>query len=180
MRALRNRLTYANVMATIGVFLALGGASYAAIKLPANSVGSKQIKDGAVSSADVKNHALKAGDFKGGLPSGPRGPRGPQGERGPAAAKYWAQVSGGNNPTVANSSGGVTVSRTAANLASHVVFPADVGKCAATITIRGGLPGRTPRILSSSTGDTINIFTSFVDSGTTTTTTDSYDIAVFC
>jgi hypothetical protein len=177
---MRKHLTYSNVMATGAMFLALGGVSYAAITLPANSVGSKQIKDGAVGSADVKNHALKAGDFKGGLPSGPRGQRGPKGDAGPAAAKYWAQIAGGATPSVGASSGGVTVSRTAANLASHVVFPADVGKCAATITIRGGLPGRTPRILSSSTGDTINIFTSFVDSGTTTTTTDAYDIAVFC
>ena len=34
MRAwLRSRLTYANVMATIAVFVALGGTSYAAIKI---------------------------------------------------------------------------------------------------------------------------------------------------
>jgi hypothetical protein len=174
---MRRHLTYANVMATIGVFLALGGASYAAIKLPANSVGSKQIKAGAVGSSDIKNHSIRSGDFKGGLPKGSQGPKG---DRGPAAAKYWARVGGGDNPTVGDSSGGVTVTRTAANLESHVAFPADVSKCAATITIRGGLPGRTARILDSSAGKTIDIFTSFVDSGTTTTTTSAYDIAVFC
>jgi hypothetical protein len=172
---MRRHLTYANVMATIGVFLALGGASYAAITLPKNSVGSKQIKDGAVASADIKNHSIKAGDFKGGLPQGPKG------DRGPAAAKYWAQISGGGSPSVTNSSGGVTVSRNAANLQSQVTFPADVSKCAASITLRGGLPGRTARILSTSAGSTINIFTSFVaGDGSTTTTTDAYDIAVFC
>ena len=110
---MRRHLTYANVMATTGVFLALGGASYAAIKLPANSVGSKQIKDGAVTSADIKNHSIKAGDFKGGLPSGPRGPRGQAGERGEAAAKYWPRIKGGTSTGVISSSGGITVTRSA-------------------------------------------------------------------
>lgn len=50
MKRLRPKLTYANVMATIAVFIALGGASYAATKLPKNSVGSKQIKANAVTS----------------------------------------------------------------------------------------------------------------------------------
>jgi hypothetical protein len=42
------RLSYANVMATIAVFIALGGGAYAAFKLPQNSVGTKQLKDRAV------------------------------------------------------------------------------------------------------------------------------------
>jgi len=42
------RLTYANVVATLALFLALGGASYAAIVLPANSVGPRQLQAGAV------------------------------------------------------------------------------------------------------------------------------------
>jgi hypothetical protein len=174
---MRRHLTYSNVIATIALFLALGGASYAAIKLPANSVGSKQIKNGAVSSADIKNHSIRSGDFKGDLPEGPKGPKG---DRGPAAAKYWAQIGGGANPSVSASSGDVTVSRTPANLATHVTFPTDVSKCATTLTLRGGLPGRTIRIIGSSAGASIDVFTSFVDGGTTTTTTDAYDIAVFC
>jgi hypothetical protein len=40
----RQRLTYANVMATLALFIALGGTSYAALTLPKNSVGSKQIR----------------------------------------------------------------------------------------------------------------------------------------
>src|SRR3954447_8208291 len=47
---MRPRLTYANIMATIAVFIALGGSSYAALKLPRNSVGSTQIRSGAVQS----------------------------------------------------------------------------------------------------------------------------------
>ena len=45
---------------------ALGGASYAAVKIPKNSVGTKQIKKNAVNNIKVKNGALLAGDFKAG------------------------------------------------------------------------------------------------------------------
>ncbi len=49
MRRIRGKLTYANVMSTIAVFLLLGGgAAFAASKLAKNSVGTKQIKNGSV------------------------------------------------------------------------------------------------------------------------------------
>jgi hypothetical protein len=58
MKHLRSKLTYANVMATIAVFIALGGASYAAVALPKNSVGTKQIVKEAVTAAKIKNGAV--------------------------------------------------------------------------------------------------------------------------
>src|SRR5262245_8223955 len=58
MRVIRERLSYANVVATLALVLALGGVSYAATKLPKNSVGTKQIKKGAVTGAKVKKHTL--------------------------------------------------------------------------------------------------------------------------
>jgi hypothetical protein len=58
MKRLRSNLTYANVMATVAVFIALGGASYAAVKLPKNSVGTKQIKKEAITGAKIKNGAV--------------------------------------------------------------------------------------------------------------------------
>ena len=39
-RRLREKLSYANVVATLALFVALGGASYAAVTLPAGSVES--------------------------------------------------------------------------------------------------------------------------------------------
>jgi len=55
----RTRLTYANVMSTIAVFLVLGGATaFAATQLAKNSVGSAQIKKNAVTAAKVKNAAI--------------------------------------------------------------------------------------------------------------------------
>jgi|SRR5215217_6302693 len=53
MRRLRPHLTYANVMATIAVFGALGGSSYAALR-----IGSGDIVDGSIQARDVKRNAL--------------------------------------------------------------------------------------------------------------------------
>lgn len=83
MSRFKPRLTYSNVIATLALFLALGGVSYAAMKLPKNSVGAKQIKVGAVGSEEVKDTSLKAVDFAAGvLGSGPKGEKGDQGEKG--------------------------------------------------------------------------------------------------
>ena len=85
----RGSLTYANVMATIAVFVALGGSSYAAIKVTGKNVKDsslmgKDIKNSSLGTADVKNGSLLAGDFKSGqLPAGPRGVTGPAGPPGP-------------------------------------------------------------------------------------------------
>jgi hypothetical protein len=78
-----SRLTYANAIATLALFLALGGGAYAVATLPKNSVGSKQLKRNAVTSSKVKNRSLLAGDFKAGqLPRGARGPKGAKGDTG--------------------------------------------------------------------------------------------------
>jgi hypothetical protein len=67
----------------LALFIALGGTSYAAVKLPANSVGSKQLKAGAVTGAKVKDRSLTAADFGGQLPAGATGAQGPAGPAGP-------------------------------------------------------------------------------------------------
>jgi hypothetical protein len=54
------KLSYANVMATIAVFVALGGAAVAA-GLPKGSVGPKQLKRGAVTPAAIRKGAVTAG-----------------------------------------------------------------------------------------------------------------------
>jgi hypothetical protein len=53
-RITRLRPTPAMVVATIALVVALGGTGYAAIVLPANSVGTAQLKNGAVTAAKVK------------------------------------------------------------------------------------------------------------------------------
>jgi hypothetical protein len=56
-------LTYANVVATLALFIALGGASYAALKIPKNSVGPAQLKANAVNSSKVKPNSLTGADI---------------------------------------------------------------------------------------------------------------------
>jgi len=83
----RRALTFSNVVACLALFIALGGASYAAFKLPKNSVGAKQLKKNAVTGAKVKDGSLQARDFKAGqLPAGPAGAVGPRGPAGPPGA----------------------------------------------------------------------------------------------
>jgi hypothetical protein len=50
---IRQHLTYANVMATLAVFLVLGGGAYAAFHLPKNSVRSRNIVNGQVKTKDL-------------------------------------------------------------------------------------------------------------------------------
>lgn len=85
---LRPKLTYANVMVTLLAFVVLcGGGAWAAGQLGKGSVGTRQLKKDAVTSAKVRDGALKASDFaKGQLPVGPIGAIGPQGAVGPPGA----------------------------------------------------------------------------------------------
>ena len=65
-------------VALVALMVALGGTGYAAIELPKNSVGTKQIKKNAVTGAKVKNGSLLSRDFAAGqIPRGDRGPAGP-------------------------------------------------------------------------------------------------------
>jgi hypothetical protein len=63
-KQIRNRLTYANVMSSIAVFLVLGGATAVAAGLAKNSVGSKQLKSNSVTTAKLKKNAVTAAKLK--------------------------------------------------------------------------------------------------------------------
>jgi hypothetical protein len=102
---LRSKLSYANVVGTLALFVALGGSSYAAISLSSNSVKSKHIGKGqvkrsdlgknAVNSAKVANYSLRVADFKRGqLPAGPQGPIGPPGVSGSAGSPAASMLMG--------------------------------------------------------------------------------------
>jgi hypothetical protein len=76
---------HATVVAYLALFVALGGSSYAAVK-----IGSAQIANNSIKSVDVKNRSLLAKDFKAGqLPApapGSQGLPGPKGDKGDPGA----------------------------------------------------------------------------------------------
>lgn len=64
MNRLSNRITYANVVATLALFAALTtGGAYAASQLGKNSVGPKQLRKGAVTSRALKNGGIAMRDL---------------------------------------------------------------------------------------------------------------------
>ena len=71
MKRLKQRLTYANVMSSIAVFLVLGGASaLAASQLGKNTVGAGQLKRNSVTSAKIKRNAVTSTKIKKGAVTG--------------------------------------------------------------------------------------------------------------
>jgi hypothetical protein len=78
---LRSRLTYANVVATLALFVALGGSSYAAI-----TITGKNVKDGSLTGKDVKNRSLGTTDLSKKTVKSLTGKRGATGARGAQGA----------------------------------------------------------------------------------------------
>jgi hypothetical protein len=140
--SLRSRLTYANLMATFAVFIALGGSSYAAITITGKNVKNssltgKDIKDSSLKTSDVKNRSLLAKDFKSGqLVAGAPGPAGTNGANGSAGtARAYGNVSGAGvlDPTVRKNA---TVTRTSAGIYCIKLDPSiDASTTAASATL---------------------------------------------
>jgi hypothetical protein len=60
---LRGRLSFANVTSGLALFVALGGTSYAAVTLPADSVGSEQIRTGAVGTPEIRTGGVDTAEI---------------------------------------------------------------------------------------------------------------------
>ncbi|SRR6266536_438300 len=80
-------------VALLALFLALGGTTYAAASLPKNSVGTRQIKNGAVTKPKIAKKtiaALRGVRGRQGLqgPKGDKGDSGQQGPRGPVSVTW--------------------------------------------------------------------------------------------
>jgi Collagen triple helix repeat (20 copies) len=174
--SIRARLTYANVVASLALFLALGGVSYAAVTLPKNSVGSKQIRSNAVTSSKVKDGSLLGKDFKAGqLPAGPKGdpgstgPQGPQGlkgdkgdrgdkgdkgDPGTPAVRLWAVLQADGS---ISSQEGVVSSAHPSTGVTDVTFNRDVTGCAPVVSAIG--PGAITAVWNAAGASTVRITT---------------------
>ena len=85
------------VVALVALFVALGGGAYAALKLPANSVGAAQLKQGAVTPPKLSPAAKTALSTPG--PKGDTGATGPQGPRGEAGPRGDSGAKGDTGPS---------------------------------------------------------------------------------
>ncbi|EHN09378.1 hypothetical protein PAI11_37980 [Patulibacter medicamentivorans] len=129
----RRRITSAHVVAGVALFAALGGTSYAASSLKANSVGSAQVKNNSLKSSDIKNGSLLKKDFKTGeLPGGTQGPKGDKGDPGSDAVP---------NVSLSDLSAATTTSSTT---------PTTIAGLTQNITIPGGAPRK---IVANVTGE---------------------------
>jgi hypothetical protein len=72
MERIRRHMSFANVISVIALFVALGGASYAAVSLPKNSVGPKQIKKRAVRGKHINKNSVSASKIQGNSISSPK------------------------------------------------------------------------------------------------------------
>jgi hypothetical protein len=123
-----SRLTFSNLTAAMALFVSLGGVSYAAVSLPRDSVGTRQLRADAVTNGKlaagsvdtgqlrdrsveasklapggVKKHTLSPwilGQLADRAAQGPAGPKGATGPQGPGAVpvRYSAPASGTPDP----------------------------------------------------------------------------------
>ena len=156
MSRIRSHLSYANVTASLALFVALGGTSYAVTQLPRNSVGSKQIRTGAVGASEVRTGAVRSRDIGnrsvalrdislGARRSlrGQQGPTGPQGPAGPGAASLSAARALGRQflPQPGDSGPGVRPSAPRRRLQSRLQ-PRRIARAYAVATINGNASGQ--------------------------------------
>jgi hypothetical protein len=148
MHGIRRHLTFANAMATIAVFVAVGGTSYAAITLPRNSVGERQIKAKAVGAAElkansvgsraIKNASIRPRDLAAATKEVLVGRPGPAGPAGPPAVELRAAVNSAGTLVDGNAT---LVTNRAVGL--HVVdFSRSLAECVpvATLALSPGDP----------------------------------------
>ncbi len=104
---LGSSVSYANVVATLALFVALGGSSYAAILITG-----KNVKDNSLTTKDIKDRSLLKKDFKAGqLPVGRRGATGApgaQGAKGDTGAQGAPGAQGAKGDTGAQGAPGVS------------------------------------------------------------------------
>jgi hypothetical protein len=108
-----------NAVGYLALFIALGGTSYAAVKLAPGSVTSRALAAGAVTHSklaansvganDVMKHSLTAAAFKPGIFGSVKNGAGASGPSGPAGAVGAAGAAGGAGPAGANGSASIVV-----------------------------------------------------------------------
>jgi hypothetical protein len=132
---------YPHVVASLALFIALGGPSYASTLLAHNSVGPAQLRRSSVGSSEIKNGAVHVTDIASTTrkslrgATGPQGPAGPAGPAGANAVSYFAAVSGAGEFLRGNASGGKHTTNGSGSYT--ITFPRNVSTCVPSVTLGG-------------------------------------------
>ena len=132
MSKLHEHISYANVMATLAVFIALGGSAYAVSQLPRNSVGAAQIKRNAVGTSEIRERTVRLGDISASARRSLRGAKGAVGPAGPAGLSFHAAVNSGGTAVRGNATGFTHQSGSGVYV---LAFGRDMSTCEATATL---------------------------------------------
>jgi hypothetical protein len=142
------------VVAYLALFVALGGVSYAALKLPANSVGTKQLKNKAVTLAKISSSARKSLHGAAGA-RGAAGAPGPKGDSGSRGATGSAGTTGAIGPATGPAGGALTGNYPSPSLAAGAVHTGSFGTIpAARVTL--GSEANIPIVTATQTALTWN------------------------
>jgi len=133
---LRSRLTFANVISVVALFVALGGGAYAAA-----NIDSRDIEDDSVKSKDIKDEKLKNKDFKDETLKGEKVDESSLVgvKAGNVLSAVIANPTGASNATVERAAQEDTTVTEAPGNAVHVDFARDVTQC--TYVATRGAPG---------------------------------------
>jgi hypothetical protein len=177
MKGLKERLTYANVVATLALFVALGGSSYAAVNLPRNSVGSPELKTNAVGAAEIRRKAVRSSEISDRSirlrdisTTARKALHGQAGPAGPPGPTFFATI---------RSSGGIVQGNASESMSTGpgvraISFPKSLVGCAASATLTSIAGGPNPdppvdaRIRTETSSDGRAIVRTFDESGTPT------------
>ena len=195
LRKLRPRITYANVVSTIALGLAIGGGTaYAATKigtssiryhavtgskLATNAVTASKVKNSALSGADLRDNSVTSADVRAGTLlasdfAANQIPKGDKGDKGDPATSIFGVVTADGGLTSGKNV--TSMSGTPASGTYIATINQDVSKCAAVATLNGGPNGNITAQPTPGNAQQITIQTRETDTGTPR----AFQFAVYC
>jgi hypothetical protein len=192
LRKLRSRMTYANVMSTIALGLAIGGGTaYAATKIgtsniryhavtgskvATNAVTASKVKNSALSGSDLRNNSVTSDDIRNGTLQAAdfapnQLPKGDKGDKGDPATSIFGVVANGG---LVSFKGATAIS---GSNPYTITFNQDVSKCAAVSTLVGGNPGAVTAQATPGNAQQITFATYGQDNAATAR---NFQFAVYC